>query len=210
MRGAPPSDGEPRRSSTSSSHGVATGRGTRVPRRPADEDPLVATRRTVWVAKPLSLELMAEVAGQQMAIVPQASVPLHLVASRGRAQAQSPPAQSRTGVRRCCGWAPPGVPTSPAGTDALPTAVVSPAMQAAKTVRDAVTEASEGHHEAQVSMVCRKKFWLVLLCLSPVVGAVVAVAYFLGATLDNSAQVVLAGEHAVAATRSAIVLTTAR
>ncbi|KAA0152601.1 hypothetical protein FNF29_03828 [Cafeteria roenbergensis] len=82
-------------------------------------------------------------------------------------------------------------------------------MQAAKTVRDAVTEASEGHHEAQVSMVCRKKFWLVLLCLSPVVGAVVAVAYFLGATLDNSAQVVLAGEHAVAATRSAIVLTTA-
>ncbi|KAA0161709.1 hypothetical protein FNF31_03652 [Cafeteria roenbergensis] len=58
-------------------------------------------------------------------------------------------------------------------------------------------------------MVCRKKFWLVLLCLSPVVGAVVAVAYFLGATLDNSAQVVLAGEHAVAATRSAIVLTTA-
>ncbi|KAA0170633.1 hypothetical protein FNF27_06521 [Cafeteria roenbergensis] len=107
----------------------------------------------MWVAKPLSLELMAEVAGQQMAIVPQAS--------------------------------------------------------AAKTVRDAVTEASEGHHEAQVSMVCRKKFWLVLLCLSPLVGAVVAVAFFLGATLDNSAQAVLAGEHAVAATRSAIMLTTA-
>lgn len=87
---------------------------------------------------------------------------------------------------------------------------VSSRMKAAKTVRDAVTEASEGHHEAQISMVCRKKFWLVLLCLTPLVGAVVAVAYFLGATLDNSAQVVLAGEHAVAATRSAIVLITAR
>ena len=83
-------------------------------------------------------------------------------------------------------------------------------MQAAKTVRDAVTEASEGHHKTQTYMVCRRRFWVSLLSLTPLIVAMVALAYFLGAMLDSSARMELASEHAVAATRSAIVLTAAR